>query len=247
MPVDIYDYLMMRKSRLMSKINNIKDLTLGFITPGENELKVSFKTFENYYKLKDCAKREGIQLGVISSYRSFDQQKIIWNKKAQGLRPLYSKSGALLDYDQLSQEELLEAILNWSAIPGASRHHWGTDIDIYDESKVESKEEVELLPKESEPGGKFEKLHTWLSEQVKENKSFGFFRPYSKDLGGVNREDWHISYYPESNEILNNFTLDIFIKMLNEQDILLKNLLLKNPDFYFEKYVKNISPPAWSN
>ena len=57
MPVDIYDYLMMRKSRLMSKINNIKDLTLGFITPGENELKVSLKTFENYYKLKDCAKK----------------------------------------------------------------------------------------------------------------------------------------------------------------------------------------------
>ena len=246
MPVDIYDYLMM-KSKVANKINNIKEITLGLITPGKNELKVSLKTFESFNKLKNSARKEGIQLGVISSYRSFEQQKIIWNKKAQGLRPLYSKNGALLDYDQLSQEELLEAILNWSAIPGTSRHHWGTDIDIYDESKVQSKDEVELLPQESKPGGKFERLHNWLSEQIKENKSFGFFRPYSKDLGGVNPEDWHISYYPESNEILNSFTLDIFVKMLNEQEILLKNLLLERPDFYFKKFIKNISPPTWVN
>ncbi len=26
----------------------------------------------------------------------------------------------------------MQAILRWSALPGASRHHWGTDIDVYD-------------------------------------------------------------------------------------------------------------------
>ncbi len=32
----------------------------------------------------------------------------------------------------LSDLEKCKAMLRWSAVPGASRHHWGTEIDIFD-------------------------------------------------------------------------------------------------------------------
>ena len=56
----------------------------------------------------------------------------------------------------------------------------GTDIDIYDESKA-IKEEVELLPKESKPGGKFERLHNWLWNKLKTTSPLAF-SPLFKDL-----------------------------------------------------------------
>ena len=47
-------------------------------------------------------------------------------------RPLLDANNQPLDALQLGETERLHAILHWSALPGTSRHHWGTDLDIYD-------------------------------------------------------------------------------------------------------------------
>ena len=82
--------------------------------------------------MRQAAQKEGFDLAVASGYRSFDRQRAIWNAKANGGRPVLDKNENPLDIDALDAVDLLKAILHWSALPGGSRHHWGSDFDIYD-------------------------------------------------------------------------------------------------------------------
>ena len=51
------------------------------------------------------------------------------------------------------------------AIPGTSRHHWGTDLDVYDAAALPADYRLELSPAEVAPGGLFDSLHRWLDER----------------------------------------------------------------------------------
>ena len=75
-------------------------------------------------KMTKAAKKEGIKIKVVSAYRSYDRQKVIWNSKFVKFKKEGFKSSAIIDQ-----------IIKYSTIPGTSRHHWGTDIDIIDESQ----------------------------------------------------------------------------------------------------------------
>ena len=140
----------------------------------EQHLYLDEKTFGNFYKLQESASKNGINLQIISGFRNFDRQVLIWNQKASGKRKVYSRTGNLVDVKSSHKKELLESILFYSAIPGFSRHHWGSDIDVYDANKL-SKESVELTPDECASGGVFYDLHLWLDHEIKTNQSFGFF------------------------------------------------------------------------
>ena len=37
-------------------------------------------------------------------------------------------------------------ILEWSALPGASRHHWGSEFDVFDLAALPEGYRVQLLP-----------------------------------------------------------------------------------------------------
>ena len=76
--------------------------------------------------------RDGIDLAARSSFRDFDTQLTIWNRKWAGERPLYDRQGRPLERRQLADSQAVDAILCWSAIPGGSRHHWGSDVDVID-------------------------------------------------------------------------------------------------------------------
>jgi len=196
---------------------------------------------EDLKRLQLLAKKEiGADLEILSSFRDFSRQELIWNNKAKGLRDLYDSEGSLLVYDDLTKEELLRSILRWSAIPGASRHHWGCDIDIFDKNKIEA-QKVQLLPSESAPGGAMFDLHKWLGEKILNKESFGFFRPYDQDFGGINIEKWHLSYSPVSSLLLNSYSIDLFIQNLEESSIELKGLILENVEDIFQLYIKTIT------
>ena len=99
-----------------------------------------------FLALRAAAAREGIDLRVFSAFRDFAAQLSIWNRKFSGQRPLFTRDGGVLEHAALGIDELLEAILNWSALPGASRHHWGSDIDVFDAAAVAPDYRVQLLP-----------------------------------------------------------------------------------------------------
>ena len=105
--------------------------------------------------LRNQARKDGFSLEIASAFRSFESQLKIWNAKARGERILLDDQGLALDYKTLSPKEIVYAILRWSALPGASRHHWGSDFDVYDSSNMPKDYKVQLIPSEYEVGGIF--------------------------------------------------------------------------------------------
>jgi LAS superfamily LD-carboxypeptidase LdcB len=148
--------------------------------------------------LQEEARQAGFDLAITSSYRSFTRQLAIWNGKASGTRPVYDDWDRQVSMKQLSGVQRLHAILRFSAIPGTSRHHWGTDLDVYDASAVTPGYQVQLSASEVTAGGVFDPLHSWLDARIAAGESHGFYRPYDKDRGGVAPERWHLSYAPLS-------------------------------------------------
>lgn len=196
-----------------------------------------------FLKLKSLAKFEAnIDLEIISSFRCFQRQEIIWNNKVLGERKIFDDNEQEVILSGLTDGEKVDAITRFSAIPGASRHHWGTDIDIFDSSKLK-KENVKLIPSEYSHTGSFSKLTSWINEKISSNESFGFYRPYERDLGGIHPEAWHLSYGPLSSKYQEAYNIEKFIKNLEKSDFLLKDYLIEHSSKYFEKLLLNVNPP----
>ena len=193
--------------------------------------------------LREEAAHIGFELSITSAYRSFERQLAIFNAKAKGEKPILDERGQTLNPNSLTDEEKLFAILRWSALPGSSRHHWGTDLDIYDKKAVPADYHLQLIPEEFENGGPFTAFHDWLDERMKE-KRFPFFRPYSEDRGGVSPERWHLSHRLASS-IDKEYTLAIFQKNIEEAEIELKDLILEKSSELFLRFVKNTTRPPW--
>lgn len=203
------------------------------------------RAHDAFIKLNQLSNENGFDLQIISGFRSYERQLQIWNNKASGKRDLYDSNGNKIETLTLEKKELLESIMFYSAIPGFSRHHWGTEIDVYD-GKRAKKDEVQLLPSESEKGGIFFEFHQWLDQVIENNKSFGFFRPYENFNGGVSQEKWHLSFYPEATQMEKLLNIDLFIQEIKDSEILLKEEILKDPEYYFNTYVINTDKPPWT-
>jgi len=202
----------------------------------EQQFIIDKDTLKAFKELKSRLKPFDINLSLVSSYRSFEAQKKIWNEKATGKRKLLSRTGETINYDSLSDLELIEAIMTWSALPGASRHHWGTEIDIFD-SNIKEKSFVSLTIDECE--NDFKNLYTHLNQELLNST---FYRPYSKDLGGVSREPWHLSLKNKSDQYFNDYSLDVFIKNIQESnELVLKETILENANYLFDQYIQNIT------
>lgn len=192
-----------------------------------------------FARLQGDAFDAGYQLAVSSSFRSFERQAAIWNGKACGARSVHDDTGAPIDIDQLSGRQLLHAILRFSALPGTSRHHWGTDVDVYDVAAVDTGYAVQLTPQEVGPGGFFDAFHCWLDERIAVDESHGFFRPYAHDNGGVAVERWHLSYAPISVSCAGQLCAAVINQCWNDWqgEILLRNELQAELPDIIQRYL----------
>lgn len=150
-----------------------------------------------FQAMQQAAKTDGFNLQPASTFRDFGRQLAIWNGKFCGQRPVVDQDSQPMDISALSVAERCEAILRWSALPGASRHHWGSDLDVYDPSLLPEGQKLQLEPWEYEEGGYFSTLNQWLTAHMAE---FGFYRPFTEEQGGVAVEPWHLSYRPLAQE-----------------------------------------------
>ena len=186
------------------------------------------------------ARADGLEIAIASSFRPFQRQVDIWNAKYRGERALYARDGRRLEHALLDPSALIDAILAWSALPGASRHHWGTDIDVVDGSVVAAGYKAQLLPHEFAPGGVFAGLDAWITANA---ARFGFFRPYRTDRGGVQPEAWHLSFAPAASPALATFSLEVLIEAVASSTVLgREGVLARLPEIY-ERYVMRIDPP----
>lgn len=184
------------------------------------------KAFE---KMQKAARNAGIELEIVSAYRSYAQQQSIWNRKyianaKKGLQP----------------EENIKKIIEYSTLPGTSRHHWGTDVDLIDGSKQRNGDV--LLTEKFHGDGPYVSLRKWMDKNA---SKFGFFRPYTQDPDrkGFYYEPWHYSYAPLAIPMLKAYLkLDLNRLLIPES---LEGIHAVNPEFlsqYISEHVLGIAP-----
>ena len=147
------------------------------------------------------ARAEGFELVAASSYRSYASQLTIFNAKWRGERPVLDDADRPLSRASYSDEQWLHRILRFSALPGTSRHHWGTDLDVFDPTLLPEDQKLALTPSEYGDSGYFSALTQWLDQAIASGQSRGFERPYDADRGGVSIEPWHLSYLPRATQL----------------------------------------------
>lgn len=163
--------------------------------------------YEAFVEMKKAAYSDGIDLKIASSYRSFYHQQAIWERK----------------YLQYTEEEgmeplpAIEKIIEYSTIPGTSRHHWGTDIDIID--GYQKTDGDVLVAEKFEEGGPFANLKQWMEEHA---NHYGFYIVYTKNpkRRGFKYEPWHYSYAPISIPMLKAYRRLNLMRILPKEDIL---------------------------
>ena len=190
--------------------------------------------------LREASARAGLDLAIVSSFRDFNRQSAIWNRKFRGEQPLLDRAGQVLPVASLGGPERVRAILIWSALPGASRHHWGTDFDVYDRAAVPADYRPELTVAEYTGTGPFVRLNEWLAANLGNR---GFFRPYRTDRGGVSPEPWHLSYAPVSGPALQALTLEVLTEAIEGSDLEgREHVLARLPEIH-DRYVVSIDAP----
>lgn len=196
----------------------------------------------DFLALCEAARKERMEIAVFSGFRDFESQLAIWNRKFRGERPLLDADGIAVDPTNLDEPAIIDHILRWSALPGASRHHWGSELDLYDAAALPEGYRVQLVPDEYAPTGVFARLSAWLAAHAAE---FGFFRPYAAFLGGVFPEPWHWSYAPVSMPALAALTPDVIASALSGADILGKaNVLARLGELHRSHVLAVAGPPA---
>jgi LAS superfamily LD-carboxypeptidase LdcB len=167
------------KDFVLGKFDYKSDSTFLKIIPpyASKELYLNIQVANVFLDMYNAAEADGIELKIISGTRNFKEQKVIWERKwkeHQNLEPL--------------QRAL--KILEYSAMPSSSRHHWGTDIDL------------NSLNNSYFHSGKGLAVYEWLKTYA---NGFGFYQVYTeKDLNrtGYNLEKWHWSYLPLASQYL---------------------------------------------
>lgn len=157
-------------------------------------------------EMKAAAAKEGIAFQVVSSYRNYAHQNRIWERKYKA----YTADG-------LSPLDAIEKIIEYSTIPGTSRHHWGTDIDIVDANGNAGGDL--LVPSKFHGNGPFCKFKAWMDVHA---NTYGYYLVYTDNGNrkGFNYEPWHYSYKPLSVGYLEQYKKLDVKEVLEEQKLL---------------------------
>lgn len=199
--------------------------------------KLHEKVVQDFQVMQKAALGAGVSMNIASSFRPVERQLLIWNEKWQGKRTVNDRSSTPIDMHALSDDEKLKAILIWSALPGASRHHWGTDLDVYDAKSIaESGQPLALVEAEYQAGGPCFRLREWMDEHL---DSFGFYCPYAVDKGGVAVEPWHISHTEQSQLIEQSLSKSEFARFIGQLEIEGRDAIIRHLDWIWRCFVLN--------
>lgn len=183
-----------------------------------------------FLEMKKAAYSDGYDIKIVSSYRDFYRQEGIWERKY--LR--YTGD------ERMEPMAAIDKIIEYSTIPGTSRHHWGTDIDIID-GYPKSSGDV-LVADKFESGGPFEGLKQWLDEN---SEKFGFYLVYTNDprRRGFKYEPWHYSYAPISIPMLAAYRRLNILKLLLEEEFLgIEHFTAGFVRSYVQDHILDINP-----
>lgn len=183
---------------LLGKITPAQDTGFTRIADrftNKDEIYLRNQAYQDFVRMEAAAAPAGISLQIISATRNFAAQKRIWEAKWNGQRKV---DGMNLSQAMPDPEKRALKILEYSSMPGTSRHHWGTDIDL------------NALNNRYFTAGEGKKIYGWLLEHAHE---YGFCQVYTeKGSGrpyGYNEEKWHWSYMPLASQFLDQYNVKI--------------------------------------
>ncbi|CAH6852787.1 D,D-carboxypeptidase family protein [Vibrio chagasii] len=204
---------------------------------GTKTFLVHSDVIDDLNRLIEAAQLAGFKMEIASGFRDYERQSLIWNRKFSGEAPILDSDSQPLDASTLTEHQKLSAILRWSALPGASRHHWGCDFDVFARNHLPEDTQLQLEPWEYLTGHQ-QAFYQWLSIHASQ---FGFFFPYSRDLGGVAIEPWHISHRSVSELCLSQLSPTLLGKQLRSKPILGYEIIMEQLDEIYARFVANIS------
>ncbi|MGR6981866.1 M15 family metallopeptidase [Testudinibacter sp. P27/CKL/0425] len=208
---------------------------LPLASPYADHHKLQAEALRAFTALQQSAVSAGFDLQPASSFRDFFRQQYIWNGKFCGQRKVHDDLGEPLDLSCMDEWQKCQAILRWSALPGASRHHWGTEIDIYDPTRLPQGQTLQLEPWEYAPQGYFYELSQWLNEQL---PHFDFTLPFQPaSTLEIGCEPWHISYQPLAEQCRAQFNPEILLASWQNEEIAGKAILETQLDNIFTRFI----------
>jgi len=155
--------------------------------PCSGDMYLRKETVEALKLLLNDFKKENptIKIQIQSATRNFYSQKTIWEEKWKGKRKISGSADITKISDPLIRSL---KILEYSSMPGTSRHHWGTDFDI------------NRLNNQYYEKGEGKIIYQWLEQNA---SKYGFAQPYTNErTDGYKEEKWHWSYTPLSKHFL---------------------------------------------
>lgn len=189
------------------------------------------KAADAFNAMRETTRKDGIEMYSVSSYRGYERQKGIWDRKYKdGLKQKKSASQIVLD------------IISYSTIPGTSRHHWGTDLDIVDIHPSITQPPDPLHEKHFAPGGVYHPLYQWMKKHA---NTFGFYEVYTNSPGrtGFSYEPWHWSFAEISKPMLKQYCEMDWQAHVAAKDLIGREAL--TPDFlqrYYKEWILGINP-----
>ena len=219
------------KTELLAQFLGLSTNHLHFINKNQA---IHQEMVNAFNQLTRHAKQDNIELTIASAYRSFDRQLLIWNNKFSGKTSILDSRNNIVDISKMSAIDIVHAIMQYSALPGTSRHHWGCDIDVYAANLIDENYQLKLEPWEYEKQGPMAALTSWLDEHAQQ---YGFYRPYAEYQGGVAVEPWHLSYQPIAKTYQQAYSLEALANCLKQSDILAKQAILDNLTALVSRYV----------
>ncbi len=158
------------------------------------------QVMQSFWKLRDRAAQDGWHLTLVSGYRSFKHQMRIWNHYDS----LYRKT------DGLDSKRRVRAVMSLVSVPGLSRHHWGTDLDI-----SEAGLRGQLVNVHPDTPARVVQFYNWMEHNAPQ---FGFCKVYLGKRGAVRDEPWHWSYFPYSSVYEKQFmAIQDFHEVMSDQ------------------------------
>lgn len=180
------------------------------------------EVLEAYWKMKEEALKEGWKLQLVSGYRSFGNQRRIWNKNDRRL----DKRG------DLKEGTRVRSIMSTVSIPGLSRHHWGTELDI-----TESSLRGQLVPLREDTPKKVRDFYGWMEANA---PRYGFCRVYQGKGGSIVDEPWHWSYHPFAAVYQEQFVKITDFKGVLNKDVAGIRYIIRNFGEIFTLAVKSV-------
>ncbi|MDO5510804.1 MAG: M15 family metallopeptidase [Weeksellaceae bacterium] len=174
---------------------------------------------EAFQKMRAAAKKQGFDPHIVSSYRSFAHQKGIWNRKYNDFTGNKKMNG----------DAAVKKIIEYSTMPGTSRHHWGTDFDWVDAKAGIIKNP--LNARNYHDKGTYAPLKQWMNENA---ESFGFYEVYTNNpqRTGFSYEPWHFSYRPLACEYIQE------VKKI-DLDTIIRNTDLAGKQHVTDKFIEH--------